>query len=230
MAINIVSIRCPECGATLSIEEGRTKVFCSYCGANVAVSNDNEFIYRHIDETEIKRAEARKELKLKELELEKARYQQYLTTRQALIKVWLCSLAVVFIAILLFNFRLWRTHFGEVFQYALFGDLIVLAIGIYFIFKYLPERESLNAALRYGGVKVPLTFSYSSKNYATVESDLRGLGFMNITCINMHDVVLGILETAGNVKSVEANGKDIASFRGKVLSSDVPIVITYHGK
>lgn len=33
MAIKLVSVKCPDCGQTLSIEENRTQAFCTYCGA-----------------------------------------------------------------------------------------------------------------------------------------------------------------------------------------------------
>ena len=56
MAIKLNSVKCPECGATLPIEEGRTQIFCSYCGTKVIVTNENEYLYRHIDEAEIKHA------------------------------------------------------------------------------------------------------------------------------------------------------------------------------
>lgn len=61
MSINLISLKCPECGATLQVEENRKECFCSYCGNRVIVQNDNEKtvnINKHIvDEAEIKRVE-----------------------------------------------------------------------------------------------------------------------------------------------------------------------------
>lgn len=61
MSINLISLKCPECGATLQVEEDRKECFCSYCGNRVIVQNDNEKtinINKHIvDETEIKKIE-----------------------------------------------------------------------------------------------------------------------------------------------------------------------------
>lgn len=70
MALQINKVNCPECGANLSIEEGREKVFCSYCGAQIIITNENEHIYRHVDEARIREAEINKTLELKRLELE----------------------------------------------------------------------------------------------------------------------------------------------------------------
>jgi len=33
MSVELISVKCPECGASLDIEEGRRQMFCSYCGA-----------------------------------------------------------------------------------------------------------------------------------------------------------------------------------------------------
>ncbi len=82
MATNIISVKCPECGAVLQIEEGRKQAFCTYCGAKVLINNDNEHIYRHIDEAGIKQAETEQLVMLKKLELiEKKRAEEQKITR-----------------------------------------------------------------------------------------------------------------------------------------------------
>ena len=37
MAVKLVSVKCPECGAMLDIEEGRDQAFCTHCGAKVVL-------------------------------------------------------------------------------------------------------------------------------------------------------------------------------------------------
>lgn len=80
MAIKLNTVKCPECGANLSIEEGRTKFFCSYCGAQIIETNENEHIIRSIDEAEIKKSEADIKkteadliLKMKQMEIDEDR-------------------------------------------------------------------------------------------------------------------------------------------------------------
>ena len=70
MAIQFISVKCPECGAELSVENGREFAYCSYCGTKVIISNDNEHIYRTIDEASVKQAETDRIVKLKKLEIE----------------------------------------------------------------------------------------------------------------------------------------------------------------
>lgn len=70
MAVKFTSVKCPECSANLPIEEGRERIFCSYCGTQIIMTNENEHTYRHVDEAEVKRAETEQLVHLKELELE----------------------------------------------------------------------------------------------------------------------------------------------------------------
>ena len=71
MDVKLVSVKCPECGATLDIEEDRRQAFCTYCGAKVILQNENEHIYRHIDEAEVKQAETERIIRLKKWNLPK---------------------------------------------------------------------------------------------------------------------------------------------------------------
>ena len=81
MSIKLVSVKCPECGANLPIEEGRKQIFCSYCGASVIVTDENEHVYRHIDEAGIKNAETERIVRMRELDLAerstKSRFHSY---------------------------------------------------------------------------------------------------------------------------------------------------------
>jgi len=64
MPISVNSVKCPACGAQLNIEEGRKKVFCEYCGTQLLLNNENEFIFRTIDDADIKKAETDRVVKL----------------------------------------------------------------------------------------------------------------------------------------------------------------------
>lgn len=70
MAVSVVSVKCPACGAELSVEDNREFSFCSYCGTKVMLSNNNEHIYRNIDDARIKEAETDRVIRLKELEIQ----------------------------------------------------------------------------------------------------------------------------------------------------------------
>ena len=101
--LNLVSVKCPDCGAALSIEEGRKQAFCTYCGAKVLIQNDNEHVYRTIDEAEIAKQEKEKEIalrekeiRLKEIEVEAANHKQAVKMSLAIIG------GMIFLVIVLF--------------------------------------------------------------------------------------------------------------------------------
>lgn len=73
MGIKFVSLKWPECRATLDVEESRQQIFCSYCGTQIMVQNNNEYIYRHIDEAGIKKAETDRMVRMKQMEMEEKR-------------------------------------------------------------------------------------------------------------------------------------------------------------
>ena len=70
MAIELIPIKCPEGGAIVKVEKERNKFYCSYCGTQIILNNENEHIYRKVDEAKIVEHEAEKEIELKELEIE----------------------------------------------------------------------------------------------------------------------------------------------------------------
>ena len=39
----VLELRCPRCGATLSIKEERETLFCQHCGAKLYLTDDNTF-------------------------------------------------------------------------------------------------------------------------------------------------------------------------------------------
>ena len=67
---SISSLKCPHCGAPLPPVEENDGVICSYCGSRVTVTNENEYIFRTIDEAEVQRTKSERDIKLKELDLQ----------------------------------------------------------------------------------------------------------------------------------------------------------------
>ena len=82
MTVNLISVKCPECGATLNIEEDRKQAFCTYCGAKVLLQNEHEYVYRHIDEAGIKKAETDQMVQLRIMELEERKRADAERTRK----------------------------------------------------------------------------------------------------------------------------------------------------
>lgn len=86
--INTISVKCPNCDATLEIEEGRRQAFCTYCGAKIIINNENEYVYRRIDEAKVRQAETDRMIRLKELELEEQRQKRELMEEEKSQKIY----------------------------------------------------------------------------------------------------------------------------------------------
>lgn len=90
--MKIISLKCPECSASLSVEEDRDQLFCQYCGAKIVLQNENERIYRRIDEADVKRSETERLIRLKELEMEATKRENEKASKRLKVKI---SLALV---------------------------------------------------------------------------------------------------------------------------------------
>lgn len=55
MAVTFHSIKCPDCGASLHIEEGRAQLFCSFCGAKITAAVEHAPGERTADAAEAER-------------------------------------------------------------------------------------------------------------------------------------------------------------------------------
>lgn len=215
MAIRFVSIKCPECGASLDVEEGRQQIFCSYCGTKVMVQNDNEYIYRHIDEASIKQAEADKIVQLRKLEIIERKRAEAAKVKRVKIIV---SILVGIIGI------------GLMIAGAGMGGLVGLLVleGVMFIW-ILSDKDKEDDELDFGDkVKVPSGISgYESNSYSAIEAMFVSAGFTNVRCVPLNDLTMGLLKKPGMVQSITIRGKEITS-GGKKFSPDAPVVISYH--
>lgn len=230
MAITVNAVKCPSCGADLPVEEGREKIFCSFCGTPIVITNENEHIYRHIDEAGIKQAETDRMIRLKELEIEEAKYKQSSSLRSLLIKIWIGAIFAVAILCLVVWLRDDELGGLMAFNCLFYVGGPVVGGGAYLIFKLIPEKENEKNIRREGGIKFPKNLEpFDEKNYAEVEKALRRVGFNNISCINMHDLTIGLLTKPGKIESISVDDVQITS-GGKYYMPSVPITITYHGK
>ena len=65
-------IFCPACGATVSVDEGQMKAFCTYCGSQLQIDDQierKEIIYRTVDEAAILKEQNRIAAKNKNIRL-----------------------------------------------------------------------------------------------------------------------------------------------------------------
>lgn len=222
------SSKCPNCNAEITIDdENRDYGFCQYCGSKI-MFDDYRSTQRIIDEAKVKQAETERIIRLKELELEEARENQKNSTRKTLIIVWMILSLIIFI-ICVFKWVVLDDFIDGSMMLICLGGPVICG-GAYLIFKLIPEKESEKALMQRGGIKFPGSLEpFHERNYITVEKTLKSVGFRNITCVNMHDLTLGLLIRPGQVESILVDGEKIYA-GGKIYMPDVSIVITYHGR
>ena len=210
--INPISIKCPECGASLEIEEGRTSAFCTYCGAKIILNNENEHIIRHIDEAGIKQAETERLIRLKELEMEDKEQ-----TRERKIRAIALITALIFVGVGIISMAI-----SENSMMGMWGIIIGAYIGLFTFIradqnsKKKAEKVNLNA----GKIKLP------SSDYRNIQTAYISLGFKNVSVINLRDLKAGILKKPGVVEEVTINGEEPES--DQWYDPNSAIIITYH--
>lgn len=211
MAVKFTSVKCPECSASLPIEEGRQVMFCSYCGSKILMINENEYIYRTIDEAGIKKSESDHNIRMKQMELIEKDYSAKEKSKRfkVIITVILGSVCLL--------------------SFALSGIMVGMVSAIILMLMWAFDIDKDNDNLDFGDkIRVPSSISnYESKNYVAIESMFNSAGFKNVKCVPLNDLITGFLKKPGIVESISINGHTITS-GGKKFLPDVSVVISYH--
>lgn len=213
----LIELKCPSCGANLSIEQEREFAYCQYCGTRILINDNSKFVYRHIDDADIKRAETERLVQLKEIELEEKKHGG----RKVLIVLWVASLVILFLGgIILKSFGI------SAGSYAILIGLIVGMWGIGWLFNN-NKNDKRKTNTRSGITITSAVADAQGQNYEALVSILKGLGFSNITCIPMNDLNIFKKSRNGQVESIVIDGDDDIN-EGDVFSADSSITITYH--
>ncbi len=219
--IKMISVKCPDCGAALQLEEGRQTAFCSYCGAKILLHNENEYIYRTIDEAEIKQAENDRDFMMKELAMEEKedKLHRFLTI------VWLiCTILLFAVGFIMVSIG---PKDNEDPGYMLI--LIGMGVGLWgWIMQDTGMKKRSKNRYRPGYAKVPdQAINYESLHFSAVRDSLKAVGFTNIRIINLGDLRLGILKKNGSVDSVTIDGESVSG--DEWYRRESPVIISYHG-
>lgn len=219
MGITVNTIKCPECGADLEYEEGREKMFCSFCGAQIVITNDNEKIFRHIDEAAIKREETDRMVRLKQEE--RAAYKQSSIEKRNNLKIKaLIGLGIGTALCMLIGFVF---DGGYAFDFLGWGGLLV--IMMIFVNGGLHSEDNDD-----GKVGIPEAIKqYKKEDYQTIEREFRTAGFMKVECIPVEGA--GLLKKADRVESITINGLDIDTLGDKTrFFPETEVKISYYSK
>lgn len=218
MAIQFIAVKCPACGADISVESGREFSFCTYCGTKIMINNDNEHIYRNIDEARIKEAETDRIVRLKELELEE---KESSTGRKTTFLAYGIALVFVIIGALICIVEP-------------LGGMWGIIIGGYIgLFTYIKSDDKKKKKRKYiGPNEVAITETmedYADRNFNSIVMLFKTAGFTNVTAIPMNDLTVFNQKKNGQVDMVTINGSEEFE-EGDIFSKDSNILITYHSR
>lgn len=220
MAINIMAVKCPQCNADLQIPEGKMRVSCPYCGADVAAVNENEYIYRHIDEADVKRAETDFQFHMKQLEMEKLKQESAEREKQLRTKIYIILGAIALVGLGLGSA-------ADIHAFNAIGCVSLVALVVYWKVNKA-EKEEAGALDGVKKIRVPHAVSgYEDKSYTVIESIFTSAGFTNVRCIPLNDLTLGLLKKPGLVDSIVIDGHEI-TMGGRKFSPDAAVIISYH--
>lgn len=218
MAVKFTSVKCPACGANLPIEEGREKIFCSYCGTPIIMTDENEYTYRHIDEAEVKRAETEQLVHLKELEMEEKENERKRKGSVLAYSITGVIAVIGVIATVLFPDSPSGTE----------AIMVAACIAMFtFIFKD-DKKKKPHRIVSSNEVQITEAMEIcEDENYHAVVSLFRSAGFNNVKTIALGDLNFFTAKKNGQVVTVSINGDDDFD-EGDIFQRNANVIITYH--
>ena len=225
MAVKLISVKCPVCGAALDIEEDRDQAFCAYCGTKVLLHNENEYIYRHVDEAEIKQAETDRMVRMKQLEYEERERIDSKKSKEQRNKVLLILFSISMLLMLIGTVASIVSDDGNLgFQLCLLGCLPLFGIACIWGISYINEDDK---DINHRAKQPSFDPYYESISYDTLESVCVNAGFTNVKCVPLNDLTKENMMISGMVESVTINGWNVTSI-DENNPKDADIVIYYH--
>ncbi len=227
MSVRLISVKCPECGATLNVEENREQAFCSYCGTKVLLHNENEHIFRHIDEAGVKQAETDLIVRMKQMEFaEKKRADAEKTKKlKIIISLIMASVGILMMVIEYMGGYASGDPDSGLYMLSVVGMFPLMGAGYIWLFSKNDDEDDWDFGDK---AIVPSSINnYENKNYSAIEVMFGNAGFTNVRCIALNDLTLGVLKKPGMVESITINGHSVTS-GGKKYSKDAAVVISYH--
>ena len=229
MSVKLIAVKCPECGATLNIEEDRKQAFCTYCGTKVLVHNENEHIYRNIDEAGIARANTERIVKEKQMEFAERRWIAQESRRKNKVKLALI-LGIAGGVLMIIGFMAGEAAGNSDSSLYTIDMVGMFALEAAALIALSNKDEEDNGSIYSDTASLPdIAWNYERKDYKAVETVLRSAGFTNIRCVPLNDLSFGVIYKPGMVASLTINGNDNISATRK-YSKDAQIVISYHSR
>lgn len=237
MAGDVISVKCPECGASVELDQQKRSAVCDYCGTKVILKDDNSFTFNIHDEAEVIKAETDQAVKLKQIEWkEMSRIKEIRFSKKSLKLAGILA-AVGFVLLTLIGPLLSflpEDSAGDNAIEMLGGIMVLIAmiIGSLYFMQWFKQRqeseESFDGAVT-DGKKLPSELrDYNFRTYQAVEELLREAGFTNVVSIPLRDVTKeGRIIKPDFISKITINGNELRRIDRR-YPTDSRIVISYH--
>lgn len=136
MAVKIIALKCPQCGADLEIAQGKEVIYCTYCGTKIVLDNENERTYRYVDDADIERAETERMIQQHQIEMEHIREIKEEKDRRFRRKMIPILIGVIVVMVFI-------GHFNEDF---FFPATTLSVLAVYIILFLIPNKNGGNAS------------------------------------------------------------------------------------
>lgn len=255
--MKVQALKCPECGANIEIDKPVDVCYCNYCGAKLAVEEDNkDIIYANVRQKELEH-ETDMQIRQHSYEIKKAQIDKNRKNFQKLIPYIAAFIVLIFVAFGIVsavnNGKSEKTSYeaklesieAEVNKLIDSGEYDLAYTKAQYIrandissnkekAKWDDIRKSLldrifEEKVKNGIIiKLPsAAVDYEKKNYEEVVAELTEAGFQNIKTKAIYDLKTGWIVKDGTVEKVSIDG-DTDFLKGSTVYYDVQIVITYH--
>ena len=223
---------CPNCGASLKFEDdNRDFGFCQFCGAKIML-DDYRSTHRVVDEARIHEDETNRMIKMREMEMAEQEWgelkQEYSQKHKITIKVICVEIACIILSAIFIKFRDLSLTIGIIGYVGLFST--VIAVLATFAIDSENQEYIKNLTQAHFSHKIIFNFevgNYININYQMLQNRLTGLGFKNITLINLKDLNTKLFIKPDTVFTVTING--ILPKKGEWYDPNDEVVIKYHG-
>jgi len=220
MSVSFIAVKCPACGANISAESDRKFSFCTYCGSKIMMNNDNEHIYRNIDEARIKEAETDRMIMMRQMAME----EKASASKKYLVIAWILGTALL-ILIGIIGSTIGNEDLG-------ICMLLGMCVGMWGGIGLFATDKKKKVRRYVASNEVAITEAmenYCEKNFNSIVMLFRGAGFTNVTAIPMNDLTMFNLRKNGQVESVTINGSEEFE-EGDIFPKNSNVLITYHSK
>lgn len=219
----VVNVKCPSCGADISVDKDRKFIFCEYCGTKVLVKDENVFTQRHIDDAEVIRAETERMVQMQKID-EQRRIREE-EKRKKKIKIISSIVWAVVSAIFLMIGFIWNRD--ESVAFFVVGSFSLFGLAIFLMITSNNTGANNNED---GEEEIEVTediVDWRGKNVDEVVALFESEGFRNIKKSPIYDLTFAKAKKHGKVKSVSINGRNDFD-EGDIVSSNSVVIITYH--